>query len=193
MIKLVTQVVVGTMLSFGMIVAGINPTIRAEVQAAGAKTAAATVSVFGSANTSLSNFFSGKASVQGSATGSAATPVNTKVSANTNLEMNTLIHAGVQHINSSIQAATRVTVNTQTKVNAKTNGSITFGSGATNAGVGLAGSTNAGLSLTGSNTNAAVNSDTSTSTNAHIGVQAGSVSLNTLLYNQMHAGLGISK
>lgn len=88
MIKSMRQVVLTIILSFGVMAAGVNSTIRAEIQAAGTNTAAVTASIINSTSASLSNAFSGNVALQGSLTG----PVD--VSASTVLDLSSLIYLG---------------------------------------------------------------------------------------------------
>jgi hypothetical protein len=79
MIKSVMQVVLTVVLSFGVMIAGVNPRVRAELQAAGTQAVGATASIVGSANILLSNLLSGKASVHNSTMGAAAARAGTLV------------------------------------------------------------------------------------------------------------------
>lgn len=179
LIKSMTQVVLTIMLSFGVMAAGVNPGLRAEIQAAGTNTAAVTASILNSASISLSNTFSGNAATQASLTGPA------DVSAHTDLDLNGSISLKTKKLTSTIQSGTGVAAsNNHADVSTLTNGSATVGTGSTNVGA------NTNLGLNGSVTDDSL----SASGNAQTGASA---TLGDHLFldahDQLDFGLSVTK
>lgn len=173
MIKSMTHVVLSVVFSFGVLAAGANPSVRADIQAA-----------FHSAGAVFSNVFSSEADLQGSLNGSAEVSRN---GASANADLNGSTYAGAEI--KSVQASM------YTDVQALTNSSASIEYGDTNAAV------HAGLDLTGStdtsvSSNGSANSTTSASADIQAGVNADihdTFSLDTLLENQSGLELYTSK